>query len=181
MTLVDVGFEHLTLVVYSPPKVMRLTVDLYELVVQLPLPDRIGSHPVHPKSADFGSEPWPEPVPSEPNRIMSEFDAALMHQILNNAKRQRKAKTHDNCQANDLRTGFEVAKGGAFCHPQTLRDRPVRLRRVSSDSAATRISHHVRVWCAKNDAWSVLLHKDCPSSKKVTGHASDCGKYALAW
>ena len=38
-------------------------------------------------------------------------------------------------ETDDLRTGFKVAKWGAFCHPLRLGNHPARLKLVSSDRA----------------------------------------------
>jgi hypothetical protein len=38
-------------------------------------------------------------------------------------------------ETDDLRTGFKLAKWGAFCHPLRLGNHPARLKLVSSDRA----------------------------------------------
>jgi len=38
-------------------------------------------------------------------------------------------------KTDDLRTGFKVAKWGAFCHPLRLGNHPAHLKLVSSDRA----------------------------------------------
>jgi hypothetical protein len=70
---------------------------------------------------------------------MADFDAALVQQVLHIPKRKREPDVGHDRQADGLRTGFEVAKWGAFCHSTTAGNRPARFKTVSSDSAADAI------------------------------------------
>ena len=38
------AFEHLTLVIYDPPKIVHLTVNLHENHIEIPLPVQVGVH-----------------------------------------------------------------------------------------------------------------------------------------
>ena len=67
---------------------------------------------------------------------MADIDTAFVEQIFDISKRKRKPDVKHHCKANDLGTGFEVAKWRVFCHLNKLEPRPTRLKPVSSDSAA---------------------------------------------
>jgi hypothetical protein len=54
---------------------------------------------------------------------------------IHNAMRERELDINHHREADDGRAGFEVSKGGTFCHPATLGGRPARLKKISSDSA----------------------------------------------
>ncbi len=99
----------------------------------MPLPVRIGAHPGHPVLADISRRHRPKSVPPEADGLVADINPALMEKILHIAQRGRKPNTEHHSQADDFRTGFEVAKRGAFGHAQTLRNRPARLKPVSSD------------------------------------------------
>ena len=66
---------------------MRLAVDLHENLIEVPLPVRIGSHTVDPVFADLRCEHWAKSVPPEPNRLVADFDTALMQQVFNVTER----------------------------------------------------------------------------------------------
>ena len=97
--------------IHSPPKVVRLTVDLHENFVQVPLPVRICTHPIDPISANFRGEHRTKRVPPEPNRFVADVDAALVEQILDIAERQWKPDIHHHRKANDLGADCEVPNG----------------------------------------------------------------------
>ncbi len=141
------AFDHLALVVHGPPKLVCLAVDLHENLVQMPLPMCPWPHPVHPSAADLSRKHRTEPVPPEPNGFVADLDAAFMQQILHIAERKRKPHIEHHVKANDLRGCLEVPKRTVFCHSETLRDRPARLKQVSPDSAK---SPHVVSFTAKS-------------------------------
>jgi hypothetical protein len=99
----------------------------------MPLPIRVGAHPTDPISADFGGEHRPKSVSPEPDRLVADFDTALMQQVLHIPKRQWEPNVHHYRQADDFGTGFEIPKGGALCHPAKLFRRPARLKPICSD------------------------------------------------
>lgn len=66
---------------------------------------------------------------------MADVDASFIQQILHVPKRERKPDVEHHSQPNDLGAGFEVLEWRVFGHHGTLRDRPARLKSVSSDSA----------------------------------------------
>ena len=129
----DIAFQHLSLVIYGAPQVVGFTVDLYEHLVQMPLPIRMSTKVLNPFSSDLGGEHRAEPVPPEPHRFVADIDATFMQQILDIAKGKWKPDIHHNRQADDLGAGLEIPKRGAFCHPVTLVGRLARLKPVSSD------------------------------------------------
>jgi hypothetical protein len=59
---------------------------------------------------------------------MADIDAAFVQQIFHIAKGQREPVIQHHGKTDDLRTGFEVAEWGAFCHLGKLRNRPARLK-----------------------------------------------------
>ncbi|MEX3010489.1 hypothetical protein [Hoeflea sp. TYP-13] len=61
---------------------------------------------------------------------MTNFDAALMQQVLYIVKREWKPHIEHYRKADDLVTGFEVSKWTRFGHNQTLRDRLAGLNQV---------------------------------------------------
>jgi hypothetical protein len=79
-----------------------------------------------------------EPVPPEPDGLVADVDATLMEQVFDVSRRKRKAHAKHQRQADDLGACFEVPKRGAFGHPAKLRNRPPRLKQISSDNAQPR-------------------------------------------
>ena len=70
--------------------------------------------------------------------LPADVDAAFVQKILQIAKRKRETNVHYYGQADDLWARLGVTKGGTFCLPATLIARPARLKKSSSDSAASR-------------------------------------------
>ena len=62
-------------------------------------------------------------------------EAMAKQKVFHISKRQRKTDIQHHGQANNLRTGFEIAKRRRICHGRTLDQRPARLKPVSIDSA----------------------------------------------
>jgi hypothetical protein len=65
---------------------------------------------------------------------VADADAAFVQGTFNIPKWERKPDIHHRCQADDLRIGFEVVKGGAFCYPPRLQNRPAFLKLICSDN-----------------------------------------------
>ena len=84
--------------------------------------------PVGPLFPDFRGEHWPEPVPPEAHRLMANIDAALMEQVLDVSKRERKPNVHHHRQDNFGR-GFEIAKW-LLVHLANLAGIPITSRLV---------------------------------------------------
>ena len=49
-----VAFEHLTLVIYDPPKIVHLTVNLHENLIEIPLPVQVNVHLINARLAYLG-------------------------------------------------------------------------------------------------------------------------------
>jgi len=57
---------------------------------------------------------------------VDDVDAAFMEQNPDAAELKWEPHVEHHSQTDDLRTGFEVLKRAAFCHPKTLQNRPAR-------------------------------------------------------
>ena len=68
-------------------------------------------------------------------RFATDIDATFVEKILHIAKRQQETDVQHHSQADDLRTGLEVAEWRVLGHHQRLCKRPTRLKSVSSDKA----------------------------------------------
>ena len=117
----------------SPPKIVSLTVDLHEHLVQMPAPSA-GFHTLDPALSDLSSEHRAEPMPPISHRFMADIDAAFVQQIFHIAKGQRETDIQHHRQADNLAARFEIAKWIRFGHPERLRNHPARLKQISSDS-----------------------------------------------
>ena len=107
----DISFKHFTLVIDGPPEIVRLAVYLHENLVQMPLPLGPGTHLVGPLSPDFRGEHRAEAVPPEAHRFVAQINPALMEQVLDVSKRERKPNVHHHRQADNFGRRFKVAKG----------------------------------------------------------------------
>jgi hypothetical protein len=116
----------------------HLAVYLHQHLIQTPLPMCSRPHSINPSAADLSGKHRAKSVPPRPNRLMANVNAAFMQKIFNIPQRKRKPHIHHNGRADDLRARLEVTKGGTFCHPERLCGRPVRIKKISSDSAASR-------------------------------------------
>jgi hypothetical protein len=129
------NLEHLTLVIDSSPQVMRLAIDPHEHFVRVPLPLRIA--PVLDTTlANLGSKHWTESIRPEPYRLMADVDAALEHQILDMAQRQRITDVHHRREADDLGRTVEMAE--RIFHPPKLQTNLTQFKANCSDNV-----HHV--------------------------------------
>jgi hypothetical protein len=158
----DKAFQDFPLVIHGPPKIVRLTVNLHEYLVQVPLPVRICAHLTDSFPTDLSGKHRAKSVRQKPNPLMADVNAAFMQKIFHIAKRKRETNVHHHGQADGLRACLEVTKGGTFCHPVTLIARPARLKQVSSDSAAP--GHPNQPWrvsamCRRYSARSVFAEQ----------------------
>ena len=78
----DEALEDLALVIYRPPQVTHLAVDLHVHLIEVPPPLPTAAHAARPLPADVGSEHRAEPVPPVADRLMGNVDAALGQEIL---------------------------------------------------------------------------------------------------
>ena len=70
-----------TFVINGPPEVMRLSVDLHEDLVQVPLPVRIRSHPTNPVSSYLSSKHRTKSIPPKPNCFVADLNASFVQKI----------------------------------------------------------------------------------------------------
>ena len=129
------AFQYFPFVIHSPPKIVRLAVDLHEHLIQMPLPVCPWPHSINPSAAHFGSKQWAKSVPLKPNCLMADVDAAFVQTILNIAKRKRKWTYIKTASRMKLGRFSKITKWAAFCHPERPSGRPARLKSFSSDSA----------------------------------------------
>lgn len=83
----DKASQHLSFVIDGSPKVMPLTVDLHENLVEMPLP-AARSQPLNAAPPDLGCEHRVEPMPPVAHRFMADIDAAFVQQILHVSERK---------------------------------------------------------------------------------------------
>ena len=65
---------------------MRLSVDLHEDLVQLPLPVRIRSHPTDPVSSYLSSKRRTKSVPPKPSRFVADLNTNFVQKIFTSSK-----------------------------------------------------------------------------------------------
>ena len=82
---------------------------------------------------DLVGEHRTEPLPSEPNRLVADIDAALMEQILDLSQRKRIAEIHHHRETDYLGRTVEVTEG--ILHLQGLWNAAPRLKPICSDNA----------------------------------------------
>ena len=63
----------------------------------------------------------------------------FMKKVLHITERKRETNVHHHRQADNLGAGFEIAEGAAFCHQETLTDRPAWLNQISSDTSVSMV------------------------------------------
>jgi hypothetical protein len=85
--LCDATFQDVPFVIHSPPKVVRLAVDLHENLIQVPLPIWICAHLAEPFLADLCGKQRAKSVPPKPNRFVADVDVAFVQQTLHVPKR----------------------------------------------------------------------------------------------
>ena len=93
-----------------PPEIMRFSVDLHEHLIQVPLPLGDLTQVVGSADADLSGKYWPETIYPSPNAFVTDIHAALMEQIFDIPKRERKADIHHHRELDDLGRCFEVAE-----------------------------------------------------------------------
>ncbi len=117
---------------------MRLSVDFYENLVQVPLPIGVSAQVLDAFLANFCSKNQAEPVPPVANRFVADVDAALVQQVLDVPERKREANIHHHRQANYFWAAVKILERVAFLHGQTLRNQPARLKAIPSDKTPDR-------------------------------------------
>ena len=118
---------------HGPPKIVCVAVDLYEHLVQVP-PSSAGFDAFDPAFSYLRREHWTETMPPKSHSFVTDIDAALVQQIFNIPKGQRKPHIQHHRQADNLAARFEVANWVRFGHIRKVRNRPARLKLVCSAS-----------------------------------------------
>lgn len=99
----NVALEDLAFVIYRAPKIVGLSVDLHEDLIDVPTPVAIPTHSADPLPLDVSREPWAKPVPPEPYRLVANINAAFGQQVLNVSQGEREPNIHHHHKANDFR------------------------------------------------------------------------------
>lgn len=71
----------------GPPKIVALTIDLHEDLVDMPLPSRKSAQLLNTTPTDLEGKHWAKPVPPEPDGFMAHIAAAFMQQIFDISER----------------------------------------------------------------------------------------------
>ncbi len=129
----DNGFQHLTFVINSPPKIMPLAIHLHENLVHVPLPFGERAQLLHTLPSDLSSKHRTEPVPPISDSFVAHVDVSLVLQIFDIPKLERETDVQHHRKADDLGTGFKVLERGGSGHGQKLRNRPAPFKQSSSD------------------------------------------------
>jgi len=66
---------------------------------------------------------------------VTDIDAALVQQVVNLSKGQKKTDAHHQCQADDFYATFEITKCIRFDNQAKLRNRPYPLKPASFERA----------------------------------------------
>jgi len=82
-------------------------------LVQMPTPVA-GFHTGNTPLLDLRREHRAKPIPQKANGFVAHIDATFVKQILHVAKREGEPDVQHYRKADDLRTGFEIAKWGTF-------------------------------------------------------------------
>ena len=77
----DITFKHLALVIHGPPEIVGFPIDLYEHLIQMPLPIRMSTKLLNPFSSDLRGEQWSKAIPPKSHSVMADFDPALMQKV----------------------------------------------------------------------------------------------------
>jgi hypothetical protein len=88
---------------------------------------------LNPFPSDLRGEQRPKAIPPKPHSLMTDFDPALMQQILHIPERQREPDVQHHRRADDVGTGLEIPKWAVFDHAEKLNRHPALHNRVSSD------------------------------------------------
>jgi len=146
-TFRDIRFQHLAFVIDGTPKVVHLTVDFHENLIQMPLPIGVSAQLLDAFPADLGRKYWAKPVPPESNRLVADTDAALVEKILHIPERKREPDIQHHRKADDLRAGLEITKWTAFGHGRTVGKRPAGFKPDLSDTARSIFPFVVGAYC----------------------------------
>ena len=108
--LCHIALENLAFMINDTPKIMGLTIDLYDDVIEVPPPICGASHPANPLAANVGGKHWTETVSPEADGLVADIDTAFDDQILYIPQAEWKANVHQNHETDHLRRRVEVAQ-----------------------------------------------------------------------
>ena len=106
----------------SAPKIVGLSVDLHEHLIQVPLPLRDLAHIAGAPHTDLTGEHRPEPVDPLPNALVADVDPAFVEKVFDVAQGQRKTNVHHHRKLDDFGRCLKVAER-VLGHPVTLAGR----------------------------------------------------------
>jgi len=117
-TLCRKAFQAFPFVIHSPPRIMRLAVDLHEHLIKMPLPACPRPPSINPSAPNLSGKQWAKSVSPKADRLMAGLDATLVQQVLNTPTRKRKSTYIKTASRMKLGRFLKIAKWAAFCHPQ---------------------------------------------------------------
>jgi hypothetical protein len=129
----DIGFQDFAFVVDSAPKIVALSSNLDEDLIQVPLPLWAASYRFRPMFPDLVREVSAEPINPEADTFVTDIDPAFVEKVLDIAQRQRESDIHHHAKLDDLRRGFKVAKRVRGHFPR-LNAKTARLTPGSADN-----------------------------------------------
>ena len=106
----DVALQHLAFMVDRSPEIHHRAVKLDVHFVQVAPPVAEIAHRAHPLSADVAGQHRAEPVPPQPNRLVTYVDAALEEQVLHVPQAEREPHILKHYEADHLGGAVEVAE-----------------------------------------------------------------------
>jgi len=71
-------------VINGPLGIVRLAINLYKNLVQMPLPVRVSMHPTDTLLADLGGEQRTEPIPPKPGAFVTHIHTTFMEKVFGN-------------------------------------------------------------------------------------------------
>ena len=98
----DVAFQHLALMIDSPPQEMFDAVDFDENFVEMPAAMPECAHRLHPISTNLGCENLTKAVPPEAYRLMCDVDTPFVEEIFYVSQRKRITDIHHHGQTDDF-------------------------------------------------------------------------------
>ena len=118
--------------IHSPPKIVALSSNFDEHLVQVPPPLRASSHRLRTRLSDLVCEVSAEPIDPETDALVANVDPTLVQEVFDIAQRQRESDIHHHAKLDDLRRGFKVAER-VLGHFPRLSTRIGHLKSGSSD------------------------------------------------
>nr|WP_233348652.1 hypothetical protein [Henriciella algicola] len=77
----DLAFQHVALMVESPSKIVGLSADLHQDLVEVPLPLTDFPHIVRTANADLAGKHRAQAINPEPHALVADINSALMEQV----------------------------------------------------------------------------------------------------